>query len=84
MQTINITGEMKADAVNLINAVEVFKSKYGLNMVDVQAFTYEKRLTIYGDRDENDEFDAWDIHADGTTEISHINSHENKEIEEEE
>lgn len=72
MQTINITEEMKADAAKLIYAVEVFKSKYGLNLVDVQAFTYEKRLTIYGDRDENDEFDTWDIRTDGTIEMSHI------------
>ena len=72
MQEIKITEEMKNDAVKLINAVEAFKSKYGLNMVDVQAFTYEKRLTIYGDRDENDEFDAWDIRNDGTAEMSHI------------
>lgn len=84
MQTINITEEMKADAVKLINAVDVFKSKYGLKLVDVQSFTYEKRLTIYGDRDENDEFDTWDIRADGSTEISHIKPHENEEIEEEE
>ena len=84
MQTINITEEMKADAAKLINAVDVFKSKYGLKMVDVQAFTIEKRLTIYGERDENDEFYACDIRADGSIEISHIYPRENEEIEEEE
>lgn len=84
MQEIKITEEMKADAVKLINAVDVFKGKYGLPMLMVEAFTYEKRLTMYGDRDENDEFDSYDIYADGTTKISHINPHENKEIEEEE
>lgn len=72
MQEIKITEEMKADAVKLINAVDVFKCKYGLPMLMVEAFTYEKELTIYGDRDENDEFDAWHIHADGTAEMSHI------------
>ena len=72
MQTINITEEMKADAVRLINAVDVFRSKYGLTMVMVEAFTYEKKLTIYGDRDKNDEFDTWDIRNDGTAEMSHV------------
>lgn len=72
MQTINITEEMKADAVKLINAVDVFRSKYGLRMASVDVFTYDKRLTVYGDRDENDEFDAWFIRADRTTELSHI------------
>ena len=72
MQTINITEEMKADAMRLINAVDVFKNKYGLPMVTVEAFTYEKKLIIYGDRDENDEFDAWDIRNDGTAEMSHV------------
>jgi hypothetical protein len=43
-------------------------------MVDVQAFTYEKILTIYGDDDENDGFDSCDIYADGTIKISHIKS----------
>jgi hypothetical protein len=74
MQEIKIAEEMKDDAVKLINSVEVFKSKYGLNMVDVQAFTWEKILTIYGDDDENDGFDSCDIYADGTIKISHIKS----------
>ena len=72
MQEIKITEEMKADAVKLINAVDVFKSKYGLPMLMVEAFTCEKKLTIYGDRDENDEFDSLYIYADGTIGISHI------------
>lgn len=72
MQEIKITEEMKADAVKLINAVDVFKGKYGLRMVSVDAFTYDKKLKIIGDRDENDGFYTWDIYADGTTEISHI------------
>lgn len=72
MQEIKITEEMKADAVKLINAVDVFKGKYGLPMLMVEAFTYEKKLTIYGDRDENDGFYAWDIYADGTKEIRYI------------
>lgn len=72
MQEIKITEEMKADAVKLINAVDVFKSKYGLPMLMVEAFTYEKELTIYGDRDENDEFDAWHICSDGTAYMRHI------------
>lgn len=72
MQEIKITEEMKNDAVKLINALDVFRTKYGLTMVMVEAFTYEKKLTIYGDRDENDEFDTWDIRTDGTTEISHV------------
>ena len=72
MQEIKITEEMKADAVKLINAVDVFKSKYGLPMLMVEAFTYEKHLTICGDRDENDGFDSLYIYADGTIGISHI------------
>ena len=84
MQEIKITEEMKNDAVKLINAVDVFKGKYGLPMLAVEAFTYEKKLTIYGDRDENDGFGSFDIYADGTTKTNHINPHENKEIEEEE
>lgn len=72
MQEIKITEEMKADAVKLINAVDVFKSKYGLPMLMVEVFTYEKHLTICGDRDENDGFDAFYIYADGTIGISHI------------
>lgn len=72
MQEIKITEEMKADAVKLINAVDVFKSKYGLPMLMVEAFTYEKHLTICGDRDENDGFDAFYIYADGTIGIRHI------------
>lgn len=72
MQEIKITEEMKADAVKLINALDVFRTKYGLPMLMVEAFTYEKHLTIYGYRDENDEFDAFYIYADGTTKISHI------------
>lgn len=72
MQEINITEEMKADAVNLINAVDVFKDKYGLGAVSVDAFTYDKKLKIFGDRDENDGFYTWDIYADGTTEIRYI------------
>ena len=72
MQEIKITEEMKADAVKLINAVDVFKSKYGLPMLMVEAFTYEKHLTICGDRDENDGFDTFYIYADGTIGISHI------------
>lgn len=72
MQEIKITEEMKADAVKLINALDVFRTKYGLPMLMVEAFTYEKHLTICGDRDENDEFDAFYIYADGTTKISHI------------
>lgn len=79
MQTINITEEMKADAAKLINAVDVFRSKYGLRMVSVDAFTYEKSLKVYGDRDENDEFDTWYIRADETTELSHVNPHEDEE-----
>ena len=72
MQEIEITEEMKADAVKLINAVDVFKSKYGLPMLMVEAFTYDKHLTICGDRDENDGFDAFYIYADGTIGIRHI------------
>ena len=72
MQEIEITEEMKNDAVKLINAVDVFKSKYGLPMLMVEAFTHEKHLTICGDRDENDGFDAFYIYADGTIGISHI------------
>ena len=72
MQEIEITEEMKADAVKLINAVDVFKCKYGLPMLMVEAFTHEKHLTICGDRDENDEFDAFYIYADGTIGIRHI------------
>ena len=72
MQEIKITEEMKNDAVKLINAVDVFKGKYGLPIITVDVLTYLKKLTIYGDRDENDEFDAWDIHSDGTAEIRHI------------
>ena len=72
MQEIEITEEMKADAVKLINAVDVFKCKYGLPMLMVEAFTYEKHLTICGDRDENDEFDTFYIYADGTIGIRHI------------
>ena len=72
MQEIEITEEMKNDAVKLINAVDVFKSKYGLPMLMVEAFTYEKHLTICGDRDENDGFDAFYIYADGTIGIRHI------------
>ena len=72
MQEIKITEEMKADAVKLINAVDVFKGKYGLPMLMVEAFTYEKKLTICGDRDENDGFYTWDIYSDGTTEIRYI------------
>lgn len=76
MQTINITEEMKADAKEIINAVDVFKNKYGLRMVSVDAFTCDKRLQIYGDRDDNDEFDAWDIRTDGSIALNHINPHE--------
>ena len=72
MQEIKITEEMKADAVKLINAVDVFKSKYGLPMLEVEALTYKKNLTIYGDRDENDGFDTFYIYADGTIGIRHI------------
>lgn len=72
MQEIKITEEMKNDAVKLINAVDVFKCKYGLPMLMVEAFTHEKHLTICGDRDENDGFDAFYIYADGTIGISHI------------
>lgn len=72
MQEIKITEEMKNDAVKLINAVDVFKSKYGLPMLMVEAFTYEKHLTICGDRDENDGFNAFYIYADGTIGIRHI------------
>ena len=72
MQGIKITEEMKADAVKLINAVDVFKGKYGLGVVSVDAFTYDKKLKILGDRDENDGFYTWDIYADGTTEIRYI------------
>ena len=72
MQEIEITEEMKADAVKLINAVDVFKGKYGLPMLMVEAFTYEKHLTICGDRDENDGFDTFYIYADGTIGIRHI------------
>lgn len=72
MQEIKITEEMKNDAVKLINALDVFRTKYGLPMLMVEAFTYEKHLTICGDRDENDEFDAFYIYADGTTKIIHI------------
>lgn len=72
MQEIKITEEMKADAVKLINAVDVFKGKYGLPMLMVEAFTYEKKLTICGDRDENYGFDAFYIYSDGTTEIRYI------------
>ena len=63
---------MKADAVKLINAVDVFKGKYGLPMLMVEAFTYDKHLTICGDRDENDGFDAFYIYADRTIGIRHI------------
>lgn len=72
MQEIKITEEMKNDAVKLINAVDVFKGKYGLPMLMVEVFTYEKKLTICGDRDENDGFDAFYIYADGTIGIRHI------------
>lgn len=72
MQEIKITEEMKADAVKLINAVDVFKGKYGLGVVSVDAFTCDKILKIFGDRDENDGFYTWDIYADGTTEIRYI------------
>lgn len=72
MQEIKITEEMKADAVKLINAVDVFKDKYGLPMLMVEAFTYDKKMTICGDRDENDGFDSFYIHADGTIEIRYI------------
>lgn len=72
MQEIKITEEMKNDAVKLINAVDVFKAKYGLPMLMVEAFTYEKELKIFGDRDENDGFCTLDIYADGTTEIRFI------------
>lgn len=72
MQEIKITEEMKADAVKLINALDVFKGKYCLPMLMVEAFTYEKKLTICGDRDENDGFDAFYIYSDGTTEIRYI------------
>ena len=72
MQEIEITEEMKADAVKLINAVDVFKGKYGLPMLMVEAFTYDKHLTICGDRDENDGFDAFYINDEGTIGIRHI------------
>ena len=72
MQDIKITEEMKNDAVKLINALDVFRTKYGLPMLMVEAFTYEKHLTICGDRDENYGFDAFYIYADGATKISHI------------
>lgn len=72
MQEIKITEEMKADAVKLINAVDVFKGKYGLGVVSVDSFTYDQKLKIFGDRDENDGFYTWDIYDDGTTEIRYI------------
>lgn len=72
MQEIKITEEMKADAVKLINAVDVFKGKYGLRMVSVDAFKYDKKVKIFGDLDENDGFYTCDIYADGTKEIRYI------------
>ena len=72
MQEIKITEEMKNDAVKLINALDVFKGKYGLPMLVVEVFTHEKHLTICGNRDENGELDAFYIYADGAIGFRHI------------
>jgi hypothetical protein len=86
MQTINITEEMKADAINLLNAVKEFKTKYGLKMVSVNNFTYEKKVNIFGDTDEAGGFNVYYIFSDGQESETYIkgDKEESEEIEEEE
>jgi hypothetical protein len=86
MQTINITEEMKADAINLLNAVKEFKTKYGLKMVSVNDFTCEKKVNIFGDTDEAGGFNVYHIFSDGQESETYIkgDKEESEEIEEEE
>lgn len=60
--TINITEEMKTDAINLLNVIEEFNNKYGFKMVSVDNFTIEKKVAIYGDNDETGGFNAYYIY----------------------
>ncbi len=76
MQTINITEEMKADAVNLINAIKEFKNKHGLKMVSVNDFTCEEKITIYGDNDETGGFNVYYIHSDMQVSENYIEGEE--------
>lgn len=84
MQEIKITEEMKADAVNLINALKEFKNKYGLRMVNVNNHEYQKNVTIYGDNDKAGGFNVYYIYSDGDMSETYIkgdSEEESKEIE---
>lgn len=81
MQTINITEEMKADAINLLNAVKEFKTKYGLKMVSVNEFTCEKKVNIFGDTDEAGGFNVYYIYSDGQESETYIKG-DKEELEE--